>query len=815
MASTSYHFPIILGQNEKERVVIIHLTDGKEVYQENRVVVVCSSQNEPLFRIPKEAKMVDFDGCIADIVATTRGNLTIKDGSTDRKIVPHEMDDFYAYSIKNNVDYGFDGIIKFRYKINNIEYKGCLNIIRTENSNVLKINIDLGSEATQATFFCQDIAAGQCQPINLVEAIKETYTKRAYGKLTNPGTLFTQQDEDNPNYYKTGNITFHEYSEPEDSEKRLDEKASLAPSYYGDLNLNGQPDPDYEITKGHATFRPFINYLNVTAAGKNANSSKYRVWSKEKPYSEKLFNIKVLYANPDGVGPKCEVKWKNHCDFVDHPVNTTGHITPVLRVIYKQIITAAEKGLKQYYDYNPENIKATSVLVLVPNIYKQEDIDTLLDDLNQLNQSAIKNQTNCEMRYDFRVISESDAAFLGVKEVGINGNETILKKINREVKDEKQKDAYLIIDSGKGTTDFSIINYNPGDTNSVSSYKRGGIAGAGGAIDYVFTRIVARQIYKNSSKYPKCDETMFVDRFMEVISKLHPTRQDKAMRLIELAKKKYDIENGTIPTVCNCFPDAIIEPIMDESATIDIENEIISSKMDGEWNRFEDNDWDNTSYTQLEEIDKSEIASVCNKIAKETIDKIFGNIDEHITNRIDVVLMTGRSFLFKPLRLAFEKMLNEKKGIFNVNFSGFWASICNLIWYRPEYNKMRKGKLTRIKKEILNERANLKIDDTTLSLNMKEVSVKFSERDLGYNCNSDLCCLDSLKLINDDMEFDFNQDMFWKGFTYKDDGSKVYYIGYKGRSFTGKERQQKDGGRLTGLEKMTLFPNYYEPDVNL
>lgn len=809
----SYHFPIILGQNEKERIVIVHLTDGNEDYQENRVVVVSSSQNEPLFRIPKEAKMVNSDGGIEDIVATTRGNLTVKDGSTDRKIVPHEEDDFYAYTIKNNVDYGFDGIIKFKYKINNTEYKGCLSIIRTENSNVLKINIDLGSEATQATFFCQDIATGQCQPINLVEAIKETYTKRAYGTLTNPGTLFTQQDEDNPNYYKTGNITFHKYIKPEDKEEKSSEKASSAHSYYGDLTLNEQPDTDYEITKGHATFRPFINYLNVAATGKNANSGKHSVWSKERPYTEKLFNIKVLYANPEGVGPKCEVKWKNHCDLVDHPVNTTGHIEPVLRVIYKQIITAAEKGLKQFYDYRPENIKATSVLVLVPNIYAQEDIDTLLYGLNQLNNSAINNQANCEMRYDFRVISESDAAFLGVKEVGINGNETILKKINREVDDEKQKDAYLIIDSGKGTTDFSIINYNPGDTNSVSSYKRGGIAGAGGAIDYVFTRIVARQIYKNSSKNSKCDEKVFVNRFMEVISKLHPTRQDKAMRLIELAKKKYDAENGKIPAVCNCFPATITGPIMDESATIDIEDEILSSKKDNDWNQFEDNDWYET-YTQVEDIDKKEIDSVCNKIAKETIYKIFGNTDEHITNRIDVVLMTGRSFLFKPLRSAFEKMLNEKKGIFKVNFSGFWASICNVILYRPEFKKMRKGKQTRIKKEKLAERANLKIDDTTLSLNMKEVSVKFSERDLGYNCNSDLCCLDSLRLINDDKKFEFKQENFWKGFTHINN-TTAYYIGYKGQSFAGQDRINDVGGYITDLEKMTLFPNYYEPDVNL
>lgn len=786
---TAYHFPIILGQSKKERIVIIHLTDDNEDYQENRVVVVSCSQEEPLFRIPKEAKMVNSNGSIADIVVTTRGNLTISNGTTNRRIVPHEEDEFYAFTINDNVDYGFDGIIEFSYKKNrrNI-YRGFLSIIRTEDKNVLKINIDLGSEATQAMFSCQDVASGLCQPIKLVEAIKRTYTKRDYRRLINPtsGTLFTQQDGDkNPYYYKTGNITFHKYIESEES------------ASYGDLTLNEQPESDIEITEDDATFRPFINFLNVAAAGKNKNESRNIVWSKEKPYTEKLFNIKVLYANPAGVGPLCEVKWKKHSNGEERTVNTTGNIIPVLCVIYKQIITAAEKGAQQQYEsFRPENIKATSVLVLVPNIYSQDNIDELLYNLNQLNNLAINNQENCRMRYDFRVISESDAAFLGVKTVAADkiSNDTILQRINDDVDDEKQKDAYLIIDSGKGTTDFSIINYNPGDTNSsISSYKRGGIAGAGGAIDYVFTRIVARQIYNNSSKDPKCDKAVFVERFMEVISKLPPTTQDKAMRLIELAKKKYDVENGTIPTVCNCFPDAIIEPIMDESTITDIKYQIISSK-ESEWNTFEKNDWDETSLTPVEEIDKNEIASVCNMIAKETIDNIFGKTDEHITNRIDFVLMTGRSFLFKPLQSAFEKMLNEKKGIFRVNFSNWLA-------YR--------------KAKYRNERENLKIDDTTLTLNMKEVSVQFYERDLGYNCNSDLCCLKSLKLINNDMKYKFKQENFWKGFTDIDDNT-AYYIGYKGKSFAGRNPQGYAGGsNITDLEKMTLFPTHYDPNVNL
>lgn len=779
----SYHFPIVLGQNKKERIVIVHLTDGNEDYQENRVVVVSSSQNEPLFRIPKEAKMVCSDGGISNIVVTTRGNLTIKDGSTDRKIAPHEKDEYYAYSIKNNVEYGFDGIINFRYKINNTEYKGCLNIIRTEDGNVLKINIDLGSEATQATCFCNHLASGSCQPINLIDAIKMTYPEREYDSLKKPtvGKLFIQEDE-NAHYYKTGNITFHKFSK----------------SSYGNLDLNEKFETNTSETQDQCTVNPFINYLNISATGKNANEGRDKVWEPENPYIEKIPNIKVLYRYLDQVNLLCDIqsKWKNSSG-VECGLDNTANIIDVLRVIYKQIITATEKGLKQFNSYDPQKIKATSVLILVPNIYQQKHIDKLLYDLNMLNKTA-------KMKYDFRVISESDAAFLGVKELVIKDNNTILQIITQGIDDDRQKDAFLIIDSGKGTTDFSIINYNPADPNSsIASYKRGGIAGAGAAIDYVFARIIARQIYKNITNHNQCDETLFVKRFMEMICRLVPMYQDKVTHLIELAKKKYKVEEGEIPNICNvvkgteqsteekveaygAFPVQIVEQILDKDKSYD---EILELT---EWRKVEKYDWDQNSYIKLDDIDKKEIESVCYMIAEGTIKEIFD--DENITNRIDFVLMTGRSFFFKPLYSAFEKMLNEKKGVFYENYSN---------WFKYYFHKKSNNE----------KHKNLKIDGTTLNLDMKVVSVKFSERDLGYNCNSDLCCLKSLILLNDDKKFDLKQENFWNGFTGFEK-NQVYYIGYKNNSFIGQKENDDNGQGIPDLVKMTLFPYAYI-EVNL
>lgn len=819
----SYHFPIILGQNKKERIVIIHLTDDAEDYQENRVVVVSNSQNEPLFRIPKKAQMIHTDG--NDFQAINQ--LTVTD--TSGKIAKIDKEDFYEYTVEDNKNCEYDGKIEFIYQT----YKGSLHIIRTDDSNVLRLNIDLGSEATQATCFCSHLNSWACLPINLVDAIKGTYANRNYNSLTRPnvGTLFTQEDEVCAHYYKTGNITFHEYSD--DS--------------YGVLSLNKQTKEKEEQTKEKE--QPFINFLNVSAAGKNANDAnnvkdKEKVWEEESDYSKKLPNIKVLYTDPIGVSAysSIQVQYRD-CpdDKIGHSLNNQNNISKVLGVIYKQIIAAAETGLKQFSGYQPQKIKAISALILVPNIYTQGQIDTLLYELNKLNNQKddipaektpaptdtdtdmttptpqsltppphipTSGTTDSGMRYDFRVISESDAAFLGVKTVGLGGNGTILQKINDKVDDEKQKDAYLIIDSGKGTTDFSIINYNPGDPNSsIASYKRGGIAGAGGAIDYVFARIIARQIYKRIEDKKGCDEDWFVKRFMEMIAEMAPRLQDSVMRLIEEAKKNYNVEKGEIPDISyvvednnnqsaenkvkayGAFPVEIVQKILDKDESYE---QIFDLR---EWSLVEKYVWNKKSFIQLEENDKKEIDSVCNMIAKETIDKIFGKNDEHkhITNRIDFVIMTGRSFLFIPLRLAFEKMLNEKRGVFRVNFSNWWTF---------KFSKKANP--------------NLNIDDTTGKLNMKEVSVMFSERDLGYNCNSDLCCLDSLKLINSDKKFDFKQENFWNGFTFHD-GERTYYIGFPGKPFAGRDVQGNVEDQTPGivdLKKMTLFPITYI-EVNL
>ena len=95
---------------------------------------------------------------------------------------------------------------------------------------------------------------------------------------------------------------------------------------------------------------------------------------------------------------------------------------------------------------------------------------------------------------------------------------------------------------------------------------------------------------------------------------------------------------------------------------------------------------------------------------------------------------------------------------------------------------------------------------------MKEISVQFSDHNVGCNCNSDLCCLNGLQ-ISRDGEYRFGMKQFWEGFT-DSNKNKVYYLGYPGHSFTGAgvyfRRVRKTSDEIKLID-MTLFPIQYNP----
>ena len=520
---STLHFPIVLGEHRSARVVIIHLIHGQDNYKEKRVVITERGvHNNALFKIPQQVKIIDTSGqpC-GNPVWHCRGKadtLTVKIGG--ETIKPKTIDSKYiGYFIGSD---RFDGIVEFEYAMKEKEtvkkYVGRIHIVRLAVSDrLVKLTADLGSDATQVNYAIND---NRVNPVFIIENMMNEYTSRNYPPKTtdSSGAVFVQEEKDQPAYFKTGNISFKDGG-------------------YIDKGLNDE--------------NTFINYLEVSAAGKSKGYSGGETITIESGFTHKLVNIKMLYAeigdnNNGNVANTVAFGFRKGDETKTTLIRTPDELIEILRTIYKQIIEVSTKQKDvdgKYY----------SVMLLVPNIYNQSSIDDLLYYLNDLmnedydngaDQDGEKKPKENTKLYDFRVISESDSAFIGLNEVG-DMEHSLLEEFltcKEKITEKKKKDRFLIIDSGKGTTDYSIINYggagNDSANNSISSVKRGGIVGAGGAIDYVIARVFARQIFRHKEEIVSTDsekwienESVFTERFMNLISSLAPRDQDRFMLL--------------------------------------------------------------------------------------------------------------------------------------------------------------------------------------------------------------------------------------------------------------------------------------------
>lgn len=721
---SSYHLPIVVGQNQSERIVIIHLVDDKESYEENRIVIVSpNARNTPLFRVSDQAQLIDIGGNLLR-PQFDRGNNLVNVYVDGRQISPRRSNGFWSYFIRSDE---FDDVVAFSVTISvngsDVNYKGSLHIVRpTIGEMVMNLNADLGSDATQINYYIPGTGVVGSQKINLVKCFENAYKPdRNYDSLVRPASrepLFIQQEKGSRDFYKTGNITFH---------------------IGGDINAS---------IKESGTF---INYINVSAAGKNEPDNatkKANTWDKEDAFNRKLINIKMLYAHSD-IPEVCNAV--DDIEYVDKTilkdVMNPQYLLQVLQAIYKQLITISTGGVAN-------NCRLFSILLLVPNIYIQQNIDLLLYEMSKMN----KNDDG--RKYDFRIISESDSAFVGIKEARTTGNQNILGNLLNNIKDPRQRDTFLIIDAGKGTTDFSIVRYdcnpNSAANSNLISLRRDGIVGAGGAIDYVFARVFARQIYKHQKEIVSpgytVTESVFIYRFMSLIERLKPVDQDRLMLIVEMLKKNY--KDGRTARVYTCFAGSnartVVDFLLGENASDDRFKQIVAK--DAAWKEIAQWGWDNQTI-DVDSKDTEEVDWVCQAIAKTIIDDmIFDKKDNSLNRQIDYVIFNGRSFLFEPLKKAFVDAIEPNRGIWYENH-GFSV-----------YAKRLKPKAGYY---------NLKIAPLN-GFNMKSVSVQFEDHDLGVNCNSDLCCVDGITFE----EGMLDQNQFWHGFDVSDDDKLHYYIGY-------------------------------------
>lgn len=260
---------------------------------------------------------------------------------------------------------------------------------------------------------------------------------------------------------------------------------------------------------------------------------------------------------------------------------------------------------------NKSNKIGINFTVLLPNVMPQNAVSSFLHNMRRIANSREfldANGSNLQIEcINVNSYSESDASFLECQhQAALPGSQNKMKVMPGK--------RYLIIDIGKGTTDFSLVRLS--SANSAISEYRAGFVGAGNAISYaVFSDYM---------------ETIAGDKAHALIDKM--LKAEPAV-LFELENKIEDIKKNWIQgkDVTNFEPISTVDNITTEAI-----------------------------------LDKIDELGVIND-SHGNVEKMLKQISERIVDQVpldgvDYVVLSGRSFKFSKLKEQLETDLHEKVG---------------------------------------------------------------------------------------------------------------------------------------------------------
>lgn len=265
------------------------------------------------------------------------------------------------------------------------------------------------------------------------------------------------------------------------------------------------------------------------------------------------------------------------------------------------------------------------VTLLVPNIYTQQNVFDLLNELRcqTCGLLASLNIRKKDLYIEYETISESDAAFMGYQQT-----QSDVRLANGEIA--------LVIDCGKGTTDISMVLAD--DNENYCSFFRTGFAGAGNVLSYGFAEdfltLVLRAIPGNNDLSVK-------DFIQKNIQEQNLTVDVlNFLQLMESQKKKYNhlpaiglTEFGKLTEQSEATERSISNLFKDQSTLLQYAESILKDR---------NIRWDN------------EITGIIQKATECIVQCIIASIRDVITKdirkRIKIAMLSGRAFYFDELR---------------------------------------------------------------------------------------------------------------------------------------------------------------------
>lgn len=304
------------------------------------------------------------------------------------------------------------------------------------------------------------------------------------------------------------------------------------------------------------------------------------------------------------------------------------------RSVYRKIVNAFMQIAIKKTNLGGDIPRFLNVVLLVPNTYRQDEVTKvlahLLGDIPTLavgDDGAKITITGVEVSS----ISESDASFVGVKQC-MNQNAPLRNAPGR----------YLIMDAGKGTLDFSVIEDKPNNLSGsrYTSLFRSGIIGAGNAISYAVLLALLDDIFAAEADEAKRKAmiTQFVNGHI-IAPNADLAEVTSLMKSVERYKRLYNDGKLTNTGVHNT-------PTMQVLAGLDITalNNLIH-------NMCEQN---------ILVRDESAINDMIDNICYAVSDKLRDYYPTNVGYQVDHIIFAGRGFLMNKLRVRMEQVLKAR-----------------------------------------------------------------------------------------------------------------------------------------------------------
>jgi hypothetical protein len=296
--------------------------------------------------------------------------------------------------------------------------------------------------------------------------------------------------------------------------------------------------------------------------------------------------------------------------------------------------------LKAYFDQRINESTYLRFTLLVPNIYTNEDVLESKKIIDEIFEDYTLQRKSFILGYEIDCLSESDASFLGCQnEITINGS-----------------DYFVVIDCGKGTTDFSVLELEQNAANDFRPIYKNGFAGAGNLITYSFVKAASYFLINELSSDPSHQEKIKNFLNENFSDNADPYFHIEFFKAAERWKKNY-------------------------AEAINISRDIVET----EWREAKTGDLTLDKMLDNGKIEIDDFVSILKKLEhcwdwNGYMHKAINNIVETITSQLSLVIMhqnqhascggiiiTGRGAYFQPLSDAIISGLQQIEGMDKVN----------------------------------------------------------------------------------------------------------------------------------------------------